>query len=115
MASDWLLISLPILSFLLSAKMDDLDSLFEGELADINQVFQEFEVKDKQKERRSKTEEEDLKHVQTKVSCGGRRGGREGGGGRGKREKRWEKAGREGERGKCTLFFLLQLPTILKM
>ena len=50
--------------------MDDLDSLFEGELASINQVFQEFEVKDKQKEMRSKAEEEDLKQLQPKVSTG---------------------------------------------
>ena len=55
--------------------MDDLDSLFEGELASINQVFQEFEVKDKQKEMRSRTEEEDLKQVHPKVSAGGEVGG----------------------------------------
>ena len=48
--------------------MDDLDSLFEGELASINQVFQEFEVKDKKKEQRTKTEEEDLKQAHLKVS-----------------------------------------------
>ena len=48
--------------------MDDLDSLFEGELASINQVFQEFEVKDKKAEQRMHTEEEELKRVDTKVS-----------------------------------------------
>lgn len=38
--------------------MDDLDSLFEGELASINKVFQEFEVKDKKTEQRILLEEE---------------------------------------------------------
>lgn len=56
------------------SKMDDLDSLFEGELASINQVFQEFEVKDKKMEQRIQTEEEELERVQSKVSQGGGRG-----------------------------------------
>ncbi len=43
--------------------MDDLDSLFEGELANIDQVFQEFEIKDKKKEQRIQTEKEDLDKV----------------------------------------------------
>lgn len=63
-----LFISTPQIFLLFRAKMDDLDSLFEGELASINQVFQEFEVKDKRKEIRAKTEEEDLKQVHTQVS-----------------------------------------------
>ena len=47
--------------------MDDLDSLFEGELASIDQVFQEFEIKDKKKAIRNQTEEEDLSKVEDKV------------------------------------------------
>ena len=47
--------------------MDDLDSLFEGELASINQVFQEFEVKDKKTEKRILTEKEELKGVKAQV------------------------------------------------
>lgn len=52
--------------------MDELDSLFEGELASINEVFQEFEIKDKKKEERMRNEEQDLKKVSLKVCKSGR-------------------------------------------
>lgn len=52
-------------------KMDELDSLFEGELASIDQVFQEFEIKDKKTEKRNQTEQEDLEKLQKKVREGG--------------------------------------------
>jgi len=42
-------------------KMEDLDSLFEGEMASINEMFQEFEIKDKQNKKRHELEQEDLK------------------------------------------------------
>ncbi len=41
--------------------MDELDSLFEGEMASINEMFQEFEIKDKQNKKRQLLEQEDLK------------------------------------------------------
>lgn len=41
--------------------MDDLDSLFGGDLASINEMFQEFEIKDKQDRKRQLAEEEDIK------------------------------------------------------
>lgn len=67
--------------------MDDLDSLFAGELASIDKVFQEFEIKDKKTEQRNQTEKEDLDRIQerAKVRGGveGREGGREGRGGEG--------------------------------
>ncbi len=69
--------------------MDDLDSLLEGELASINEMFHEFEIKDKQTERRVRTEEEELKKMVTKVR--GKKEMGEGGKGGGR--------GREGERG----------------
>lgn len=47
-----------------ASEMDDLDSLFAGELASIDKVFKEFEVKDKKTEQRILTEEEELKRVQ---------------------------------------------------
>lgn len=50
--------------------MDDLDSLFEGELASIDQVFQEFQIKDKKTEKRNLTEQEDLKRVPNLVRKG---------------------------------------------
>lgn len=64
--------SLPLISSInyrtvqkpVSKKMDDLDSLFEGELASIDQVFQEFEIKDKKQEKRNLTEQEDLQKHQ---------------------------------------------------
>lgn len=48
--------------------MDDLDSLFDSELASINEVFHQFEVKDKKKEQRILTEQEELKKVKAEVS-----------------------------------------------
>lgn len=47
--------------------MDDLDSLFEADLASINEVFQEFEIKDKKDLKRQKTEEEELKKRESRV------------------------------------------------
>ena len=59
--------------------MDDLDSLFEGEMASINEMFQEFEIKDKQnKKRRDLEQEEGLKRKVSKSKWRGRGG--EGGG-----------------------------------
>lgn len=51
-------------------KMDDLDSLFEGELASIDQVFQEFEIMDKKSEKRNQTEKETLEKVPQTVRGG---------------------------------------------
>ena len=63
--------------------MDDFDSLFEADLASINQVFQEFEIKDKRDHKRQKTEEAELKKRESKVSlC----------------EENWERWGREIQR-----------------
>lgn len=58
-----------------SKNMDDvLDGLFEGELASINEVFQQFEIKDKKTEKRIQTEEEELGRVHLKVSSRWRAG-----------------------------------------
>lgn len=48
--------------------MDDLDSYLEGELADINDMFAEFQTKDKKFEQRLKTEEKELEKVQLKAN-----------------------------------------------
>ena len=46
--------------------MDDLDNLLEGELASINEMFHQFEIKDKKTEERIKTEQEELAKLQSK-------------------------------------------------
>lgn len=48
--------------------MDDLDNYLEGELADINDMFEEFQTKDKKFEQRLKTEEKELENVQFKAN-----------------------------------------------
>ena len=52
-------------------KMEDLDSLFEGEMASINEMFQEFEIKDKQNKKRQELEQEDLKKKVGMAQSGG--------------------------------------------
>ena len=47
--------------------MEDLDQYLESELASINDMFQEFETKDKQYERRIQTEKEELKVMEVKA------------------------------------------------
>ena len=48
--------------------MDDLDSYLEDELADINDMFEEFQTKDKKVEQRLQTEEKELENVQFKAN-----------------------------------------------
>ena len=44
-----------------------MDDFLEGELADINEMFHEFEVKDKKKEQRTQAELEEIEKLKAKV------------------------------------------------
>lgn len=69
--------------------MDDLDSLFAGELASIDQVFQEFRIKDKKTEQRNQTEKEGLDRIQEKAVVRGGWGEGRGGVWKGGEERVW--------------------------
>jgi len=48
--------------------MEEIDSFFEDELADLNDMFEEFETKDKQTEAKRKKEQEELREKELKLN-----------------------------------------------
>ena len=47
--------------------MDELDNFLEDELGEINDMFQEFQTKDKVSEERRRKEEQDLQNMELKL------------------------------------------------
>ena len=47
--------------------MEDLDDYLEGELASINEMFEQFQTKDQQTKQRILTEEEELKAMEKRA------------------------------------------------
>lgn len=47
--------------------MEDLDDYLEGELASINEMFEQFQTKDQKKKQRILTEEEELKAMEKRA------------------------------------------------
>jgi len=47
--------------------MEDLDSYLEGELASINEMFEQFQTRDQQAEQRIRSETEELRVMEVKA------------------------------------------------